>query len=166
MSKETELQSILDFLFGEDFEQRTNRAADRVQRFMNDRVNDFAEISDAVIHAGRYPHLTVKKGDDNNIIFSFMLPGFQKEHLHVALDTKSDPNVLIVKGTPPEKRGDEDTVLLQEYAVRPFERRLVLNYTLDRNRAPRTEFKDGILEVRLPLSNAEKSAGIIPIAVE
>lgn len=84
------------------------------------------------------------------VVIELSLPGVDPE----AVDVSYEQDSLVISGELPG-RADEHSWVLRERARGPFQRRFTLNTPIDVEKAE-ASFKDGILTLSLPKSEATK----------
>lgn len=98
--------------------------------------------------------------DHGELIVKTDLPGVERKDVKVALDGED----LVIEGERKfERKVEKDGMLRQEREMGQFRRRLALDFEADPKLIKAT-FKDGILEVRLPIT-AEPTASRAEIPV-
>ncbi len=105
-----------------------------------------------------WPAIEIKQRD-KNLIISAQLSGVKKED--VKLEIEDD--TLIIQGERKRKHEEEaEGVVRSEWSYGSFCRTIPLPEGADTDNA-KAEFKDGVLEVSIPVPEAQKRAREIPI---
>ncbi len=93
---------------------------------------------------------------DNEIVVKAELPGVKKENIEVSIKD----NVLQIKGEKKEEREEKTEALHRvERVYGKFERVLTLPAEVKAEQV-KAEFKDGVLEIRLPKAEVSKERKI------
>jgi HSP20 family protein len=96
------------------------------------------------------------------IMVSASIPGFKPDEVEVTVDSNG---VLTLKGEHKgEQERQESDYLLREQSYSSFSRRLALPIPVKGGEAS-AEFKDGMLEIRIPKANPEQPKSVkIPVS--
>jgi HSP20 family protein len=126
-----------------------------LQRQMNHMFDEVFDSDSPRQFGGSYPLMDVSQ-DDKKIEICAELPGVKQEDI----DINVEDGVLTLSGEKKCERRDENGYTERSYGR--FERRITLPSNIDDERCE-AEFKDGLLRITIPKSEAKSRGRRIPL---
>lgn len=137
----------------EGWREMFSRSSDALTQFVHGKEEQHPK--DSLL--APFPRWSLLAGEveetDKEIVVRLELPGMQKEDCQITVDG----NVLYVSGEKHAERSSHDsTYHVMERAYGSFQRTIALPRNVFADRA-KASFKNGVMTVRLPKANGEKS---------
>ena len=137
----------------EGWREMFNRSSNALTQFVHGKAEQHPQDS----RLAPFPHWSLLAGEveetDKEIVVRLELPGMEKEDCQITVDG----NVLYVNGEKRVERSSHDsTYHVMERAYGCFQRTIALPRNVFADRA-KASYKNGVMTVRLPKTNGEKS---------
>jgi len=131
---------------------------DMVNRMIGDFVGEPGKELSLSTETPSFPGLNIYK-DDNDYVIEASVPGYNKDNITVEVDD----NFLTIKGEKKEEKEEkEKDYYYREFHSGSFQRSVRLPRAVNPDDL-KAKYRDGLLELRMPVTEPEKKAHSIKI---
>lgn len=148
----------------EDFFKRFENMISRMQKIMDDAVEDFGrprqvrllhEEGGMLPSGYRKPYLDIIE-NENEIIAKVDMPGLKKDEIHINL---ANNRLEISADINEEKEGSEEGYIYKERRKEKYYRSVLLPSGIDPDNS-KAEYENGVLEIKMPKTETTKKRSL------